>query len=363
MNPADVAYVEKAGVPLVGMRAVGDNGYLYEWTKGDDQADGRLGGKVGDFFRKIGRGIKKGVKAVGKGIKKGLSYIRKGIRWAVSKTAFGRFVLRIKDKIVDIALKIVKPLAKFVGKWAPRVAPVAALIPGVGPAIAGGLVAAGTIARAYNKYGAVVENITVESPEKGKYMPFEKIQFPNESAKQGFIRDMTTEAKKLEAKGKKEIDRLNKMLAARPLPGSLSPFQKVGLKIQQYKAKQAASAAAAIAAKAAAAAKESRAKAAAAASLRARQMAAAKKASELRARGAAASRAAAAMAKHQGDRAKVAASAAAYAAQQQKLASTAKQAIRTYKQKEAKRPRPVRLRDRVKELRAMGYKVRVKRAA
>ena len=53
-------------------------------------------------------------------------------------------------------MKIVKPLVKFVGKYASKLAPIAALIPGYGPAIAAGLKIAGKVANAMNKYGVKI---------------------------------------------------------------------------------------------------------------------------------------------------------------------------------------------------------------
>ena len=310
----------------------------------------------------MGRGIKKGAQKVGSVIKKGVKAVGKGIKWVggkiggvLKKTAFGRFVLRVKDKIVNVAMKIVKPIAKFVGKWAPKIAPVAALIPGVGPAISGALTAAGKVAKLYNKYGAVVEKISVGDTD-GTLKPFEKIQFPNAEAEARFKMELAAEAKKMEAKGKEEIDRLNAKLRATPLPGKVSPFQKAALAIQKKKAASAMGQAIALAKKSA----EMQKKGAALAKARGKAMAEARRRKEA---GEAASRAAKAEAATRGAAGAAAAAAAKHAAEQQRLAKLRAAAVKDFKKAEAKKPKKQKFKDHVGALKKLGYRVKVRKAA
>lgn len=140
VSPDDYLYMSFVGRPYAGMYAMGDDGELYEY-------DGTLGR---GFFRRLARRIKKGVKKVGRRIKRGIKRVLK-------KTKFGRLLLKIGGKIKKIAMKIVRPLMKFVGKWASKLAPIAALFPGYGTAIAAGLAAAGKIANTMKKFGVTTK--------------------------------------------------------------------------------------------------------------------------------------------------------------------------------------------------------------
>lgn len=349
MNPDDLQFVEVAGVPLPGMRAMGDNGFIYEWIE-EPIAPG-LGGPFKRFFKKVGKGIKK----VGSAIKKGYKYVKGKIRKVMSKTAFGRFVLRVKDKIVSVAMKIVKPMAKFVGKWALKLAPVAALIPGVGPAIAGALAAAGTIAKMYNKYSAIVEKITIKDDD-GNFQPFEKIQFPNKAAELAFKKDLTNEAGKMAKRSKKEIDALNTKLRNTPLPKKLSPFERVAIMINAKKAEAEAAKAAELAKKAAAFRAKAQATARASAKGRAAAIARARNT-------AAAARTAAAQAASQRAPGAAAGAAMAHQAQMMKEAAAKKEAIADFKKLQAKKPKKQRFKENVTALKKMGYRVKIRKAA
>lgn len=134
LAPEDYNYVGVVGAPYDGMLGLGDDGTVYRY-------DG-----LGGFFKKLFRKAKKFVKKVGK-------RIVKGIKKVVRKLPGGKMLLKIAGKIHKVAMKLVKPLAKFVGKYAAKLAPIAALIPGYGPAIAAGLYTAGKVANLMNKYG------------------------------------------------------------------------------------------------------------------------------------------------------------------------------------------------------------------
>lgn len=139
MTPRDYKWMNVMRRPYHGMMALGDTGEIYEF-------DGSLG-----FFKRIWGGIKKVARRVGSGIKK-----------VVSKIPGGKYLIKIGEKIMAVAKKFVRPLARFVGKYAAKLAPVAALIPGYGPAIAAGLYTAGKVANMFNKYDVMITG------EKGK---------------------------------------------------------------------------------------------------------------------------------------------------------------------------------------------------
>lgn len=150
----DYAYVNEHGVPYDGMLGLGDTGEVYAY-------DG-----LGGFFKKLFKRAKRGVRRVARRIKKGVKKVLK-------KSKFGRFLLKVGAKIKKIAMKVVKPLIKFVGKYAAKLAPIAALIPGFGPAIAGGLMVAGKVAKTMQKFGVKttgqkgkVRNLALKDPKK-----------------------------------------------------------------------------------------------------------------------------------------------------------------------------------------------------
>lgn len=171
ITPRDLDYVAKRGQPYDGMGAVGDDGSIYAY-------DGSLG-----FFSKIFKAVKRGVKKVAGGIKR-----------VIKKIPGGKYLLKIGSKIWKIAKKIVKPLSKFVGKYATKLAPIAALIPGYGPAIAAGLYAAGKIANMMNKYGVIL---------KGAKGALRKLKFKSGGSAKRFRRALIKKAKKEKRKKKK----------------------------------------------------------------------------------------------------------------------------------------------------------------
>lgn len=142
VDPQDYLYMSFVGRPYQGMLAFGDDGDLYSY-------DGSLGW---GFFKRVFKKVKKAVKKVGRRIKKGITKVLK-------RSKFGRFLLKVGSRIRKIAMKIVKPLMKFVGKFASKLAPIAALIPGYGPAIAAGLAAVGKVANLMKKFGVVTKGV------------------------------------------------------------------------------------------------------------------------------------------------------------------------------------------------------------
>jgi Transglutaminase-like superfamily len=130
LAPQDYLYVKQNRAAYDGMLALGDDGTVYRY-------DGLAG-----WFKKLFKKAKSFVKKIGKGVKK-----------LIKKIPGGKYLVKIGEKIFSIANKFVKPLVKFVGKYAAKLAPVAALIPGYGPAIAAGLYTAGKVANLMTKYG------------------------------------------------------------------------------------------------------------------------------------------------------------------------------------------------------------------
>jgi hypothetical protein len=193
LSPTDYEYVQTVGFGYPGMMAVSDIGAVYEYQP---SGDGALGG----WFKRIRKGIKKLAKKAVKGV-------RKKVRKVMAKTKIGRALIKIGDKVMNVAMKIVKPLAKVVGKWATRLAPIAALIPGVGPAIAGAMLAAGGIAKVINKYGGIIEDVVVMDQKTGKSKKVKKLKIdPAKKAK--LISELKRQAEKVKRLPKSQREQM-----------------------------------------------------------------------------------------------------------------------------------------------------------
>jgi hypothetical protein len=153
LAPGPYELLNKHNIVLDGTMALGDDGAVYEY-------DGFAG-----FFKKLFK------KTVGKVAKKVIG----GAQKLIGKTKVGRAIIKLKNRILRTGLKIVKPILKVVGKWAPRLAPIAGMIPGVGPVIAGYLVAAGTAAKLAEKYGVEIAELAVNDAGTGKKVKSTKI--------------------------------------------------------------------------------------------------------------------------------------------------------------------------------------------
>jgi uncharacterized membrane protein YfbV (UPF0208 family) len=171
----DYAYLKQNGVPYNGMLALGDTGEAYVY-------DGLSG-----WFKKVFKKIKKGVKKVA-------GKIKKGVKKLLKKTKIGRWLIKVGGKIKKIAMKIVRPLVKFVGKYAAKLAPIAAIIPGYGTAIAGALMAAGKIANLMTKYGVFTAG------KKGKVRT---LGFKNPKVSKKFFKSVHLAAKDMKKYRKK----------------------------------------------------------------------------------------------------------------------------------------------------------------
>ena len=153
MAPDDVAHVQQYGRPYDGMLALGDDGNVYQWQPAAGFA---LGGFFSKMFHKIRKGIHKLAHL-------GLKFARK----LISKLPGGKYLVKFVDKIHKVAMKLVRPLMKFVGKWAKKLAPIAAMIPGYGPVIAVALRASGRVA-------SLMQKFDVHQTKKGAIIPHSK---------------------------------------------------------------------------------------------------------------------------------------------------------------------------------------------
>jgi hypothetical protein len=176
LSEDDYKYCKRAGSPYHGMLALGDNAEQYIY-------DGGLG-----FFRKLWGRIKRGVKTV---VRKAKSIGKR----LISRIPGGKYLMKFGKKLWKISKKYIKPLVKFVGKWAPRLAPVAALIPGVGPAIAAAMYTSGRVAKLMSKYGVKVKNYA-----GGKVS---KLKFPSGKSAKRFKRALKKSARMVKRRSKR----------------------------------------------------------------------------------------------------------------------------------------------------------------
>jgi hypothetical protein len=183
--PADYQHFRTHGVMPEGSLALGDDGTIYQY----DGMDG--------IFKKL-------FKRVRKGIKKIRGKIKKGIRKLLKRTKFGRIILKVRDKIVGVMMKIVKPLMKVVGKWAGKLAPIAAMIPGYGTVVAAALTVAGRIAKTFNKVNAVMKDVV--SPDgKGGEIKHKKIFFKTPAHEKKFNQLLKQEAEEMKKRPPAEL--------------------------------------------------------------------------------------------------------------------------------------------------------------
>lgn len=135
LSPVDWELVRRYGAPRMGSVALGDDGSIYQYQRMSP------GSQLG-FFKKIFSAVKKGVKWVGSKAKQ-----------LISKLPGGKYLVRLYDKVHKVSMKLVKPLARLVGKAAGPLSKVAAFIPGYGPALVVGLKKAGEIAKVFEETG------------------------------------------------------------------------------------------------------------------------------------------------------------------------------------------------------------------
>lgn len=186
LAPEDYQYMQQNRVPFDGMVALGDTGAVYQYS-------GDLG-----FFSKIVSAAKGAV-----------SKVTGGIKNIIKKIPGGKYLVKLGEKIYSIANKLLAPLTHYVGKYATKLAPIAAFIPGYGPAIAGALLAAGKVAQLMQKYGVKY---------KGKKGKVRKLKFKSGSKAKKFKSAVKKTAKKQKKKfssKRKELGLSKKAYAAR----------------------------------------------------------------------------------------------------------------------------------------------------
>ena len=192
LAPHDYNYIRAWGKPYHGMVALGDNGETYIY-------DGFAG-----FFSKLFKKIKSGVKKVA-------SKIKKIAKKVISKIPGGKYLIKLGEKVWKVAKKLVRPLMKFVGKYAAKLAPIAAMIPGYGPAIAAGLYTAGKIANIMTKFDVAITGL------KGKPR---KLKFKSDKHAKAFQKALVQSAEALKHAKKTKIAVRRKKLATPPRPMS-----------------------------------------------------------------------------------------------------------------------------------------------
>jgi len=174
LQPRDYSYIKRVGYPLHGMLALGDDLEVYQYDSG-------LG-----FFKKLFKKVRKKVNKVRK-------KIRSVAKKLLKKIPGGKALLKLGKKIWKVSKKLLRPLTKFVGKYAKKLAPIAALIPGYGPAIAAGLHMSGRIANIMNKHGVKV--LSKKGDKVGK------LRFKSDKAAKAFKMDLKKAAKAEKRKG------------------------------------------------------------------------------------------------------------------------------------------------------------------
>jgi len=214
-NPLDYAWLAGGNAPYRGMRGVGDNGDLYEYVW---EQDGTLGG-LRSFFKKAKKKIKKGIKNVGSKVKK-----------AMTKTKFGRAVVKIGGKVKDTFNKVVKPMAKKFGPWMVRLAPMANAIPGVGPLVSKAMTATGKMGMAMNKFDSVAQKVKAVARGNGSIMDVVKVATKNPMDLTSNISDLANQFKKLpKSKLKEMASRLDKINPDSPAGKRLFPTREPSL--------------------------------------------------------------------------------------------------------------------------------------
>lgn len=197
LSADDYRYMKAVHFPYNGMMALGDDGAVYEYDQ------------LGGFFKKLFKKAKKAVKKVAGRVKKAAisihKRVKKTIRSVLKKTKFGRWIIKIGDKIRAIAMKIVRPLMKVVGKWAGKLAPIAAMIPGYGTVVAGALVAAGKVAKIMQKFDATLVQPMTKKGKKGKVR---RLKMKNAKKLGKMKKALEREARKMKKRSPAEIKAL-----------------------------------------------------------------------------------------------------------------------------------------------------------
>jgi len=178
VNKRDFGYLQRYGRPYAGMNGLGCDGALYAYMPSED-------GLSGLWSR-----IKRGVRKIRKRVRRRAKRIIKKARRA------GKYLVKFGKKVKKVALKTIKPVLRKIGKFSKYLAPIAAIVPGIGPAITAGLMATGKVAEIAQKFGVM------QSKKTGKLI------FKNPKQRKLFQRALTHQAKGLEQFQKLRLQRL-----------------------------------------------------------------------------------------------------------------------------------------------------------
>jgi hypothetical protein len=147
MDPREIAYIRRTGRPRLGTVAMSDDGDIYQWT----EVEG-----YGGFFKKLRKKFKKVTGRIVKRARKIRKGITKAAKKMIKKLPGGKYLVKIYNRVKKVAMKLTKPLKKLLGsKIGKYLAPIAAMIPGVGPVVAvaiAGMRRAGQIDKIMKKF-------------------------------------------------------------------------------------------------------------------------------------------------------------------------------------------------------------------
>lgn len=146
--PEEIATIRRRGRPTLGAVALSDDGDIYQWTE--------VRG-LGGFFKKLRKKFKK---VSGKVIKRASKFRKRLTAKAkklIKKLPGGKYLVKIYDRVKAVGMKLTKPLKKLLGsKVGKFLGPIAAMIPGAGPVVAGAIAVMrrkGQIEKALKKLG------------------------------------------------------------------------------------------------------------------------------------------------------------------------------------------------------------------
>jgi hypothetical protein len=202
MDPVDILHTWRAGAPRLGSVAMADDGDIYQWQETP----------MGGFFSKIWSGVKSVGKKIAGGVKKAVKFVGSKAKQLISKLPGGKYLIKIYDRVKAVALKLVKPLAKLLGplaKYASRLAPIAALIPGWGTAAAVILFKVGKITEIVKKFGVKID-------------PKGRPKFKSGSQAKKFKSALESAAKKEKGKGRKKRGKRRGKRGKKAVPGWLA---------------------------------------------------------------------------------------------------------------------------------------------
>lgn len=181
LTPNDLNFVKLTGAPYHGMWGLSEEGEPVVW----DQTAG-----MGGWFRKLFKRVASKVRKIAAKVK---SVVKKVIR----KIPGGKALMKIGSKIWSISKKLVKPLLAKLGPIALKLAPIAALVPGVGTAVSAGLLAVGTVNKIMQSTGVRLFKDAVSSVAKLKF------ESPQQAAKfQAALKNEVAKAKAIAARGR-----------------------------------------------------------------------------------------------------------------------------------------------------------------